>query len=95
MFLYKDAYNYVLLLLKFLIPLFSACMNINFLFYVHLIFVEDIFIILGRRHNRGTHRQLNARELVSLSPDPVEQVRQMEEDERMARMLQVNKITNK
>lgn len=44
---------------------------------------------LGRRHNRGTHRQLqNARELVSQSPDPVEQVRQMEEDERMARMLQ-------
>ncbi|XP_054713705.1 uncharacterized protein LOC129223162 [Uloborus diversus] len=45
---------------------------------------------LGRRYGRGTvHRHFqNNYEVVSLSPDPVEQVRQMEEDERFARMLQ-------
>lgn len=48
--------------------------------------------VSGRRHSRGTpYRQQNTREIVSLSPDPVEQVRQMEEDERMAMMLQVCK----
>ncbi|KAG8193605.1 hypothetical protein JTE90_000238 [Oedothorax gibbosus] len=43
---------------------------------------------LGRRYNRRSQRILPQRPGVSLSPDPVEQVRQVEEDERFARSLQ-------
>ncbi|GFT83365.1 RING finger protein 44 [Nephila pilipes] len=44
---------------------------------------------LGRRYRRCPHGfRSPGQNLVSLSPDPVEQVRQVEEDERFARMLQ-------
>ncbi|XP_015923178.1 uncharacterized protein [Parasteatoda tepidariorum] len=45
---------------------------------------------LGRRRQRGSwrHRHDPVQEVVSLSPDPVEQVRQVEDDERFARILQ-------
>ncbi|CAL1267233.1 unnamed protein product [Larinioides sclopetarius] len=44
---------------------------------------------LGRRYRRGPQGfRASGQDVVSLSPDPVEQVRQVEEDERFARMLQ-------
>ncbi|KAF8796397.1 dentin sialophosphoprotein-like isoform X2 [Argiope bruennichi] len=44
---------------------------------------------LGRRYRRGSQGfRSSGQDIVSLSPDPVEQVRQVEEDERFARMLQ-------
>lgn len=41
-----------------------------------------------RRHSRVPSRGSRSQDPVSVSPDPVEQVRQMEEDERLARLLQ-------